>query len=402
MIADRLGRQLEVLRSILELSFAADSLTGRRLRHAGIATPGDLAAFVDLQRLPLLARADLIADQQTHPPYGTNLSHDLSRYVRAVRSAGTSGAPRLLWLHSLEDLAWRTTLWRAALAGVGVRQGDVALVERATPEGFDRALADTGVLTVPTTSDHVQDVRVYAATVLVGQPSDALRLVEAAALTTNDLTLRLVVLSGAPGANMPSTRRRIEKGLGARCADVYWLVEAGAVGWQCPILTDGIHLNEDAFIVECVDPASGESAAGSPGELVLTSLGQVGMPLIRYRTRDLVRLGGRECGCGSAHVIAEGGVLGRVDEVLVLRGVTVLPADIEDIARRHPAVIDCRLARYHAAGSSTVTVNVEPNAAVASEGDRARVAAEVAADIRRSLGVLLQCEVVPPGTLTRR
>jgi phenylacetate-CoA ligase len=198
---------------------------------------------------------------------------------------------------------------------------------------------------------------------------------------------------------VPSARRRIEEGLRAQCLDLYWSVELGPAGWQCPMLQDGLHLNEDAFIVEAIDPQTGDEAPhGTLGELVVTSLGRIGMPLVRYRSGDLVRLrpsGG--CGCGLA--VAEGGILGRHADLLTVRGVQVIPSSLENVVRRHPAVTDFRIERYDMRGHSELAIKLQPDAAIASEGDRARVAAEVAADIRRSLGVLLQCEAVPPGSL---
>jgi phenylacetate-CoA ligase len=224
-------------------------------------------------------------------------------------------------------------------------------------------------------------------------PTDALRLAEAAATRRIDLVespMRLVIVTGEPGGHVPSTRRRIEERFGARCVDLYARTELGAFGFDCRAQDESLHLNEDAFIVEVDD-----------GELVVTSLGQRGMPLVRYRTGDLVRLLDEPCGCGQSFVRAEGGVLGRTDQLMRVRGIEILPSAVENIVRRHPAVTEYQLEAYQVHGECELAVEIEPDEAVATEGDRARVAAEVAHDVRRSLGLRLQCDAVPPGTLDR-
>lgn len=235
-----------------------------------------------------------------------------------------------------------------------------------------------------TPANHTQRLRELldqAATVVVCTPSDALRLAEVASRgALAESVVRLVVLAGEIGGSVPSTRRRIEdQFFPAHCRDVYYLGQIGAAGWQCGVLTEGVHIAQE------LEPRLVE------GELVLTWDGAV------YRTGDLVEPVGERCACGRETVV----IRGRKQDLLSVRGIDILPSTIENIVRRHPAVIEYRLDAYHVRGESELGIEIEPDEAVASEGDRARVAAEVAEDVKRSLGLRLQCEAVPAGSLPR-
>jgi phenylacetate-CoA ligase len=371
--------QLARLRHGVDHVLSRDNLTARLLRRAGVGAGGDIGSLADLAQLPLLSPAELRTDQTQHPPFGTNLTHELREYVRE----SVSPAAGVRWLDTRADLDWLTRLWQTAYAAIGLRPGD--RVVHALPSAVPGSVAATDALPALSLLDD------GPATVLLCTPSHALRL-EASQ------ELRLVVLGGEPGGNIPSTRRRIEDRLGARCADVYVSIEHGAIGWECAERRGGMHLNEGAFIVETLEVPG--APAGS-AELVLTSLGRWGMPGLRYRTGDLVRLTRDACACGRGYVWADGGVLGRLDDLLEIRGVAILPSIVEHVVRRHPAVADYRLRVYDVRGACEMAVNVEADAAIATEGDQARVAAEVAEDLRRSLGVRLHCEAVPTGSLSR-
>ncbi len=323
------------------------------------------------------SRDALIEDQRAHPPYGTAFGDSLATYV--LVSTTRTG---LRWLDSPESLEAKTRRWRAALT-------DVAAGDRVAWALAEQPPLNALVIPVRPLA-HKQRLLAlidHRATVLVCTPTDALRLAEVAAAQHVDLVdsaVRLVVVTGEPGGSVASTRRRIEERFGARCLDVYALTETGVIGWQCPALDRGLHLDENDFAFEVLED-----------ELILTSL--MGLPLVRYRTGDLVRQAEARCACGREVVH----VHGRKRDVQNVRGVDILPATIENIVRRHPAVSEYRLDTYHVRGECELAIAVEPDEAVATEGDRARVAAEVAEDVKRSLGLRLQCEAVPPASLPR-
>jgi phenylacetate-CoA ligase len=290
--------------------------------------------------------------------------------------------------------------WGSVLGAAGVSSADRVLIALAADSaiGADcwsaaRAIGATTQRSVPVTLDEI--VR-WAPTVLISTPGEALRLTHAAADQHVDLTvspLELVVVTGEPGGSLSSVRRRIEDRLGARCVDVYALGELGAVGWSCRVRSDSLHLGDGELVVDC------DEAVG--GELILSERVPRGAPAVDYRTGDLVHLTREPCGCGRGDVRAEGGIRGRLSERLDVRGVELLPAQVEQVARRHPALADYHLLVYETGTGSRVSVQIELDSAIASEGDQARVAAEVSEDLKRSLGVRLECEVVAPGSLSK-
>jgi phenylacetate-CoA ligase len=263
------------------------------------------------------------------------------------------------------------------------------------------ALFNQGVLTLAADGVALGDIREFAPTVLIATVSDALRVAYLAARDNLDLaesSVRLAVLTGEPGGSLPVTRRILEGRWGATCLDVYALTEVGVVGWGCDARGDGLHLDGSQLTLQALDPEGGAAVdPGELGELVITTPDSWGTPLTDFHTGDLVRLGpdGSQCGAGAW---ALGGVLGRVSERMVVRGTVLLPSTIEQIVRRHPAVVDFQLRTFEVRGDCEVLVLVETTPLIASEGDRARVAAEVSEDVRRSLGLRLHCDVLPPGS----
>ncbi len=328
-----------------------------------------------------------------------------TNFVRQSHSPGQNRT--LAWLDTRADLAWRARTWRTVLESSGVSQADRILhalpSASAVAQDCWAAALELGALSIGTQQPTLDDVVQFAPTVLVCTPTVALRLAYAAAehrIELADGPLARIVVTGEPGGSIGITRRRIADQFGARCLDVYQLIEAGVVGWGCGGAGDGIHLNADEFTIELVEPYGDRLVDdGQLGELVITSRAERGTPLVRYRTGDLVQISRGTCACGSTSARAEGGVRGRLSERLLVRGVDLLPTSIEQVVRRHPAVVDYRVKVYQVRGECEVGVQVELNGAVASEGDLARVTSEVGEDLRRSLGLRLQVEAAPPGSL---
>lgn len=369
------------LRTMIEHVVQNDSWTARRLREVGVHRATDVH---ELSRLPLTSREQLAADQRTHPPFGTNLARPLSDYVRASTTRGSTGRP-LHWLDTASALAHRAAVWRLVFSQFGVKPDDQVLVALPTQSVSADCMVggqELGALMIQT-GDARRDLSTYGATVLVCTPSNALQVARA---PREQLGLRLVLLCGEPGGSVLNVRRRIETTLGVRCADAYALAELGVVAWECATERGCLHVSNDV-LPELID-----------SELVLTGLTDWHMPLVRYCTGDLVR-DLAQCGCEAAPLALVGGIIGRRIEVLNVRGVRLLPSIVEDIVRRHPAVVEVGLRVFGPRERCELTIELEPEAAVASESDRSRVAAEVSEDIRRSLGLLIPCEVVSPGSL---
>ncbi|TMA56764.1 MAG: phenylacetate--CoA ligase [Deltaproteobacteria bacterium] len=200
----------------------------------------------------------------------------------------------------------------------------------------------------------------------------------------------MTVHAGEPGASIPPVRTRIEAGWGARAYDHAGMTEVGAYGYECAEQA-GLHVNESEFIAEVIDPTTGGPT--QDGELVLTNLGRVGSPVIRYRTGDRVRVAAAPCACGRTFVRLGGGILGRFDDMLIVRGVNVFPAAIEAVVRRFPAVDEFQIEVFRDDQLDEVRVLVELE-------DTAGVR-RVQEALREALGIRLEVAAVPPRSLPR-
>ena len=262
-----------------------------------------------------------------------------------------------------------------------------------------------GALAIPgggmPTEQRVQAILETGSTVLCCTPTYALRLAEVAEQMGVDLVrspLRATVHAGEPGASVPSVRTRIEAAFGARCFDHTGMTELGATGFTCQSQT-GVHLIESEFIFEVIDPATGAAVLpGSQGELVATNLGRAGMPLIRYRTGDLVQLDSRACACGRTFARLDGGILGRADDMRVVRGVNVFPSAIEGVLREFPEVAEFRIEVSSRQAMAEVRVLLELVPGLADTSD---IAQRVAERLHDRLLLRVPCELVSPGSLPR-
>ena len=175
---------------------------------------------------------------------------------------------------------------------------------------------------------------------LVCTPTYALHLAEVASGLGIDLrasAVRIGIYAGEPGASLPNVKRAIESAWGATCFDHAGATEAGAWAFDCEAQTGAIHLNEAEFIFDVIDPQSGESVdEGTRGELVITNLGRACMPVLRYRTGDLVEMTTEPCACGRRFARIKGGVLGRSDDMIIVRGVNLYPSAIDNLIRGLP------------------------------------------------------------------
>ncbi len=324
----------------------------RRKLAAADVDPAAVRTLDDLRRLPFTAKQELLEAQRRQPPYGDLLSWPLARYRTLHQTSGTSGKP-LLWLDT-ED-SWQTWLrcWGHVYRGAGVGEDDVVFcafsfgpyVAHWSALAAARAI---GALALPgsgmSSRQRLERILEHRATVLVSTPTYALHLAEVAAEAGLDLpgsAVRVTIHAGEPGASVPNVRRRIEADWGARTFDHAGATEVGAWGFDCQAGDDTVHLNELEFVFEVIDPETGEPrAAGERGELVITTLTRPGMPVLRYRTGDLVVRTDETCACGRTLSRILGGVLGRADDMLIVRGVNVYPSAIDNLIRGLPQVVE--------------------------------------------------------------
>ena len=388
---------------------AGDVLAGnpfyrRKLEQAGIRTArGLLEGWHDV---PFTTKSELSADQSEHEPYGTNLTYPLERYVRMHQTSGTTGRP-LRILDTAESWAWWASIWERIYRASGVGAEDRVFFAFSFGPfiGFWSAFSGAervGALCISggaqSTAERLVSIVASRATVLLSTPTYALRLAEAAREEGIDLAasdLRVSIHAGEPGASIPATRERIEAGLGVRAIDHTGATEVGPTGFSCEA-RDGVHIVESEFIAEVRDLGSGEVAEEGEGELVLTNLGRWGYPAIRYRTGDLVRAGRERCRCGRTWLKLAGGILGRVDDMVIVRGVNVFPSAVESVVRRVEGVAEYRVEAYEERGMTELRLVVEPEPGVA-EG----IADRVADELHRAIGIRCAVTLTPAGSLPR-
>lgn len=226
-------------------------------------------------------------------------------------------------------------------------------------------------------------------------PSYALHLAEVAKQRNIDIknsSIKTIITAGEPGGSIPSVRQQIESLWGAKLFDHVGMTEMGAYGYSCSE-QNGLHVNEEEFILEVINPETGEPVQeGERGELVLTNLGRLGYPLVRYRTGDMVIYSEKACPCGNPYHFLPGGIIGRADDMVVIRGINIFPQSIEAIVREFKEIDEFRIVYYTQNHMDQIKVQVE------GEGIDT---AQLEKRLRERIGLRIDVEQVSQGTLPR-
>lgn len=324
-----------------------------------------------MEALPFTTRQELQDDQRDNPPYGSNLTFPPDCYVRMHQTSASSGDQPLRWLDTAESWEWFKDCWRTIYEGVGVQIGDRFLFPFSFGPfvGFWAAFetaADLGCLTIAagglSTSARLRMILDNSITVIGCTPTYALRMAEVArdeGLDLSTSTVRALIVAGEPGGCIAATRRKIESDWGARLFDHTGMTEIGSCSFECVEAPGGVHIIETEFIAEVIDPETGKSLPdGATGELVLTNLGRVGSPLIRYRTGDQVQMLRKRCACGRWFARLDGGILGRIDDMVTIRGNNVFPSAVEEVVRSFP-ITEFRVTAVQNASAGELRIEIE-------------------------------------------
>lgn len=371
--------QYQRLERLLTTLYGTNRFYTSKFDEAGIK-PEDVRSLDDLTHLPFTLKDELVEAQAADPPFGTNVTFPPSRYIRFHQTSGTTGVP-LRVLDTGESWDWWGRCWGHVLAAAGVTAQDRMFMAFSFGPfiGFWAAVEGArqiGAMMIPggggDSSQRLHLMQQVRPTVLCCTPTYALRLAEVASeegLDLNEIPIRISVHAGEPGANIPATKARIASAWTAKCFDHAGASEVGAFAFECHLQPGGVHLIETEFIAEVLDPESSEPVQqGESGELVITNLGRPGFPVIRYKTGDLVSPNYEPCECGRVFMRFDGGILGRADDMIILRGMNIFPRAIENLLRQFEMVDEYRVNVYSEREMGVLEIEVELSSASGAEG----------------------------------
>ena len=351
--------------------------------------------------VPFTTNEELAADHEQHSPYGSNLTFPLANYHRFHQTSGTRGKP-LIWLDDLAGWNWILDNWEWVWRGTGAKPGETAFFPFSFGPflgfwaGFEAANR-MGIRAVPggglSSVDRLRLLQRSQATILCCTPTYALRLAEVGAangIAANSLGITKIIVCGEPGGSLPSVRNRIESAWNARLYDHHGMTEIGPVSVSSESDPDLLLLRHEAYFCEVIDPDTGaEASPESTGELVLTTLGRYGSPLIRYRTGDLVQPTLPDPAAPNRFSL-RGGILSRTDDMVVIRGINIHPSSIDAVVRSINGIAEYQVEvdQRSALPELRITAETTPE-----------IAASLAQKLRSTFSLRIPVTAVAHGTL---
>lgn len=391
------NHQLKRLNQVLEAILPANQFYQSKLKTNNLP----LNSLDELSELPFTHKEELL-DPENEAGFAANLTFPLDQYSRFHRTSGTRGRP-LIVLDTANDWDWWMETWQYVLDSAALNASDrVVMAFSFGPfigfwSAFDAAV-ERGAMIAPTgslsTVARIELIRSIQATIIFCTPSYALHMAEVAQQNEIDLTsssVKKIIVAGEPGGSIPSIRQQIESSWAAKVIDHSGASEVGPWGFADANGT-GIYVNEAEFAAEFISLATGKPATeGELSELVLTCLGRIGSPVIRYRTGDLVRPQWHTSGdCN--FVLLQGGVLGRTDDMMIIRGVNIFPTSVEKILRGFPEIVEYRLTTFKQESMDQLKIEIE---------DQLASPERVRDELQIQLGLRVDVECVPAGSLPR-
>lgn len=369
-------------------------------------------SFQDYQaHWPTTTKTELLEDQENTPPFGTNLNFPLSDYTRFHQTSGTTGKP-LRWLDTPESWDGLVDNWIAVYHVAGVTSGDRVFFTFSFGPflGFWTAYSAAeklGALCIPGggmgTKARLKMMIDNAATVVCCTPTYALHLGEIArteGMSSSDFSLRTIIIAGEPGGSIPATRARLESSWpGVRFVDHHGMTEVGPVTYECPDRKGVLHVIEKGYFAEVLDPKTLEPVERDQrGELVLTTLNRISSPLLRYRTGDLVQVSHEtQCPCGRWEMALEGGLLGRIDDMVIVRGVNLYPSAVESVLREFKEIVEYQARVVGEKALNELKVDIE----LESEVDANRLQSLIQHRLQEAFSLRIPVTIQPSGSLPR-
>jgi phenylacetate-CoA ligase len=377
-----------------------------KLQAAGFAAAEDVGTLERIGELPFTEKDELRKSQAAHPPLGAHAAIDIAQAARIYSTSGTSGAPLYIPLTANDVEDW-IAIGTRSYSRNGLKRSDRLVttygsgpfVAGASLAAFDRIGVTHIPVGVGNTERLLTAVQRLKPQALACTPSFAMHIFETAAAKGIDVSsLERLIVAGEPGGGEEAFRKKLEGAYGAKVYEVMGIGDVAASLWgECPAQA-GMHFSGEGMIhVELIDPDTGQSkqvSDGETGELVYTHLRREAAPLLRFRSRDHVRVWSSKCSCGSSALRVR--CIGRTDDMLIVRGVNVFPSAVREVvARFQPRVTGAILIKPRSRG-----VKQDPPLPVLVEGDPA-LAESIAKEIRATLLFTPEVRCVPPQSLPR-
>lgn len=367
--------QLLKLRRLCEWAYTTTPFHQRRFDAAGFK-PDQLQSLDDLRRIPFMTREEWMASQVEHPLFGDLLASEQRNAIRYHLTSGTTGRTPIRVLDSMKDWDWINEMWCYGLWGFGIRPEDTVYFAFGYGSfigfwGAHYACEKIGALVIPggaqTTEARIKQIVEMEATTVCSTPTYALHLWQKAQEMGIDLAkqskVNKVILSGEPAGSIPAVKQQLEEAWGAKCGDTAGMTEVGTIMiFECSHQPGGTHIIEDHFIEEVINPATDEPVGyGELGERVVTSFGRGFIPVLRYRTKDMVmKVPASTCSCGRTWDIYSGGIRGRWDDMKLIRGTNVYPRAVEAIIREYVAIDEFQIYIWRKDGvQDEITIKLE-------------------------------------------
>lgn len=399
------SNQWRKLRSIVLNLSTTDSFYGKKIREWELKTSRMNRVEDFIAQVPFTTKADIQADRAAHPPFGTNLTRAIHQYTRFCQTSGSSTGEPMAWVDTPESWEAMLRCWQRVFDAAGLVKGRdrIFFAFSFGPflgfwTAYEAAARD--YLVIPTgglsSQARLEAMARYGATVLCCTPTYAMRLGEmigeVSGIERMSLRINKIIVAGETGGSVPEVRARLEKLWDARVFDHHGMTEVGPVSYEAEDTPRQLIVIEDAYLAEVIDPSTGQEVAdGEFGELVLTTLDRTACPLLRYRTGDWVRKKTHR-----GRLMLDGGILSRVDDMVVVRGVNIYPSAIEAVVRQFPEVTEFMVEQRKVDAMDEIDLLVEVDGNIAKTTLK-----KIEEKLRNTFSLRIPVHLAEPGTLPR-